>query len=93
MATRLASTALTLGVTAVALTLLAQSVDAQQPRTTAKMVSLSSLVAQGFEIKAVSGNQSGVVGTLVVQKDKDVYLCDSKDLSIQPTTFECWPVK
>ncbi len=57
------------------------------------MVSLSSLIAQGFEIKGLTGNQSGVVSTLVLQKDKDIYLCDSKDLSIQPTAFECWPVK
>jgi hypothetical protein len=51
------------------------------------------LVAAGFDIKAVTGNQSGVVGTLVLQKDKDVYLCEAKDLSIQPTAFECWPVR
>jgi hypothetical protein len=57
------------------------------------MVSLSSLAAAGFEIKAVTGNQSGVVGTLVLQKGQDVYLCEAKDLSIQPTAFECWPVK
>ncbi len=93
MATRFASTAVTLGIAAAALTLLAQLADAQQPRTTTKLVSLSSLVAEGFEIKAVTGNQSGVVGTLVLQKDKDVYLCDAKDLSVQPTAFECWPVK
>ncbi|MGA7787028.1 MAG: hypothetical protein WCA56_02560 [Xanthobacteraceae bacterium] len=65
---------------------------AQQPRVT-KYVSLSSLTAEGFEIKAVAGNQAGVIGTLVLQKGQDVYLCDSKDLSIQPTAFECWPVK
>jgi len=93
MATRFVFAAVTLGVAAVALTLLAQLADAQQPRTATKMVSLSSLAAEGFEIKAVTGNQSGVVGTLVLQKDKDVYFCDAKDLSIQPNAFECWPVK
>ena len=56
-------------------------------------VSLSSLTAQGFEIKGLTGNQSGVIGTLVLQKDKEVFLCESKDLSIQPIAFECWPVK
>jgi len=65
---------------------------AQQPRSP-KPVSLSSLTAQGFEIKAATGTQSGVVSTLVLQKDKDVFLCGSSDLSIQPTAFECWPVK
>jgi hypothetical protein len=93
MATRFVRTAATLAVAAAALTLLSQSARAQQPRPLPKLVSLSSLIAQGFEIKGLTGNQSGVVSTLVLQKDKDVYLCDSKDLSIQPTAFECWPVK
>ncbi len=66
--------------------------EAQQPRSP-KSVSLSALTAQGFEIKAATGTQSGVVSMLVLQKDKDVYLCGSSDLSIQPTAFECWPVK
>jgi len=64
---------------------------AQQPRLP-KLLPLSSLTAQGFEVKAAT-SQSGVVGTLVLQKDKDVFLCSSKELSIQPTVFECWPVK
>jgi len=68
-----------------------QPAAAQQPRV-AKLFPLSSLTAQGFEIKAATG-QSGVVGTLVLQKDKDVFLCSSKEISIQPTEFECWPVK
>lgn len=93
MAKRLAPTAVALGAAAAALTSLAQLADAQPPRMTTKLVPLSSLVAEGFEIKAATGNQSGVVGTLVLQKDKDVYLCDAKDLSVQPTAFECWPVK
>ncbi len=76
---------------ASALTLASQPAGAQLARL--QTVSLSSLIARGFEIKAVTGNQVGVVGTLVLQKDKDVFLCDSKDLSIQPTAFECWPVK
>jgi hypothetical protein len=66
---------------------------AQQPPRAAKQVSLSSLTAQGFEVKAAAGTQSGVISTLVLQKDKDVFLCSSVDLSIEPTTFECWPVK
>ncbi|HEX4041742.1 MAG TPA: hypothetical protein VHY10_08590 [Xanthobacteraceae bacterium] len=65
---------------------------AQQPRSP-KSVSLSTLTAQGFEVKAATGTQSGVVSTLVLQKDKDVYLCGASDLSIQPTAFACWPVK
>jgi hypothetical protein len=67
----------------------AQPAAAQQTRR----VSLAALTAQGFEVKAVTGNQVGVVGTLVLQKEKDIYLCNSKDLSIDPTAFECWPVK
>jgi len=74
------------------LTVLGQPSAAQQPRA-AKPVPLSSLTGQGFEVKAATGTQSGVVSMLVLQKDKDVYLCGSKDLSIQPTVFECWPVK
>ena len=70
---------------------LAQTAHAQQTRPA--KVALSSLTAQGFEIKAVSGNQAGVIGTLVLQKEKEVYLCNSRDLSIDPTAFECWPVK
>ncbi|MGB6465584.1 MAG: hypothetical protein WBF27_05295 [Xanthobacteraceae bacterium] len=93
MTRRFTAAAVTLGIITAASVLVAQSANAQQPHTTAKLISLSSLVAQGFEIKAVTGNQSGVAGTLVLQKDKDVYLCDAKDLSIQPTAFECWPVK
>lgn len=72
--------------------LLAQSAAAQQPRAE-KLASLSSLIADGFEIRAATGTQSGVVGTLVLQKEKTVFLCSSKDLSIQPLAFECWPVK
>lgn len=62
-----------------------------QPRL--KRVSLSSLTAQGFEVKAIAGNQVGVASTLVLQKDKDVFLCASRDLSIDPIEFECWPIK
>jgi len=65
---------------------------AQQPRQ-AKLSTLESLLAAGFEVKTAVGTQSGVVSTLVVQKDKDVFLCSSKDLSIQPLAFECWPIK
>jgi hypothetical protein len=72
--------------------LIAQTAGAQQPPR-AKLVALSALIADGFEVKGVSSNQAGVASTLVLQKDKDVYLCASKDLSIQPTAFECWPVK
>ena len=72
--------------------LFSHSAAAQQPRQ-AKSLPLASLIADGFEIKAATGTQSGVVSTLVLQKDKDVFLCSSKDLSIQPTAFECWPIK
>ena len=58
-----------------------------------RKVSMSSLTAQGFEIKGVTATQSGVLSTLVLQKEKEVFLCESKDLSIEPLSFECWPVK
>jgi hypothetical protein len=88
----LVAATLAAALSTVLLTVLAQPAAAQ-PRRTIKFTSLSSLTAAGFEIKAVSGNQAGVIGTLVLQKDKDVYMCDSKDLSIQPTAFQCWPVQ
>ena len=56
-------------------------------------MALSTLTAQGFEIKAATGNQAGVVQTLVLQKAEQVFLCDSKDLSIDPLAFECWQIK
>ena len=66
-----------------------------RPRQPSRLpkVSLASLIAQGFEIKAATGNQVGVVGTLILQKDNEVFMCASKDLSIEPTAFECWAVK
>jgi chaperone required for assembly of F1-ATPase len=93
MVWRFAPVAVTLVVSAAALALVSDLANAQSLRAATKLIPLASLVAAGFDIKAVTGNQSGVVGTLVLQKDKDVYLCDAKDLSIQPTAFECWPVK
>ena len=71
--------------------LFAHPAGAQQTRLA--KAALSALTAQGFEIKAATGNQSGVVQTLVLQKGEQVFLCDSKDLSIDPIAFECWQVK
>jgi hypothetical protein len=62
-------------------------------QTRVARVALSALTAQGFEIKAASGNQAGVIQTLVLQKGEQVFLCDSKDLSIEPLAFECWQIK
>ena len=95
MASRRKLRAIRLCVAAIAASLLALASRpgaAQQPRSP-KSVSLSSLTAQGFEVKAATGTQSGVVSTLVLQKDKEVFLCGASDLSIQPTAFACWPVK
>jgi hypothetical protein len=69
------------------------STAVSQPPAPPRKVPLASLTAQGFEIKATTGNQAGTVGMLVLQKDKDVFLCSSRDLSIDPTSFECWQVK
>ena len=65
-------------MTAIIFGLLAQPAGAQQTRLA--KVPLSSLTAQGFEVKAAAGNQAGVVQTLVLQKDEQIFLCDSKDL-------------
>lgn len=95
MASRRKIRGIRLWVAAIAVSLLAlapRPAAAQQPRSP-KSVSLSSLTAQGFEIKAATGTQSGVVSTLVLQKDKEVFLCGASDLSIQPTAFACRPVK
>jgi alpha-tubulin suppressor-like RCC1 family protein len=85
--------AVRLAAALVAASLLGLRPSAAQQLRSPKSVSLSSLTAQGFEVKAATGTQSGVVSTLVLQKDKDVYLCGASDLSIQPTAFACWPVK
>ena len=79
------------GAAAGLLSLLCQAAGAQPPAL--RKVSMSSLTAQGFEIKGVTATQSGVLSTLVLQKEKEVFLCESKDLSIEPLSFECWPVK
>ncbi len=78
-------------VTANMLGLPALPAGAQQTRLV--KVPLSSLTAQGFEVKAAAGNQAGVIQTLVLQKDEQVFLCDSRDLSIDPVVFECWQIK
>ena len=78
-------------VTATVLGVPAQPAGAQQVRLA--KVPLSALTAQGFEVKAAAGNQAGVVQTLVLQKDEQIFLCDSKDLSIDPVAFECWQLK
>jgi hypothetical protein len=75
----------------LAASLFAHPAGAQQTRVA--KVALSTLTAQGFEIKAATGNQAGVVQTLVLQKAEQVFLCDSKDLSIDPLAFECWQIK
>jgi hypothetical protein len=78
-------------VLAAALSSFAHPAGAQQTRVA--KVALSALTAQGFEIKAAFGNQAGVIQTLVLQKAEQVFLCDSKDLSIEPLAFECWQIK
>ena len=83
---------LAVGLAASLSMLFAHTAAAQQPRQV-KLLPLASLLADGFEVKAATATQSGVVSTLVLQKDKDVFLCTGKDLSIQPTAFECWPIK
>lgn len=95
MATRYALTRMSLFVatTAAASLLSLMSQPTGAVAAPLQKVTLSSLTAQGFEIKAVSGNQAGVIGTLVLQKEKDVFMCESKDMSIEPLAFECWPVK
>jgi hypothetical protein len=78
-------------ILAAGLGLFAHPAGAQQTRVA--RVTLSALTAQGFEIKAAAGNQAGVIQTLVLQKGEQVFLCDSKDLYIEPLAFECWQIK
>jgi hypothetical protein len=80
-----------IGAAILAASLFAHPAGAQQTRVA--KVALSSLTAQGFEIKAAFGNQAGVIKTLVLQKGEQVFLCDGKDLSIEPLAFECWQIK
>jgi hypothetical protein len=89
--TRRSSIVAAILLTASALSVLAQPAGAQQTRLV--KVSLASLTAQGFEVKAAAGNQAGVIQTLVLQKGEQVFFCDSKDLSVEATAFECWQVK
>lgn len=64
-----------------------------EPPALPPTVSLSSLAAEGFEVKAAASTQAGVAGMLVLQKGKDVFLCTGKGLTYVPTTFECWSIK
>ena len=77
----------------VAAVLSSQPVRAAEPQALPPTVSLASLAAEGFEVKAVAGTQAGVANTLVLQKGKDVFLCTSKGVTYAPTTFECWAVR
>jgi hypothetical protein len=78
-------------LTAIMLGLLAQPAGAQQTRLA--KVPLSSLTAQGFEVKAAAGNQAGVVQTLVLQKANRFFCATAKTFSIDPVAFECWQLK
>jgi hypothetical protein len=54
--------------------LLCNPVEAQQQRQQPQTVTLSSLISQGFEIKAAS-NTAGSAAQVFLQKGKDVFAC------------------
>ena len=55
-----------------------------------KVVTLSSLTAQGFEVKAVTAREA-----LIVQKDKDVYWCTLRLANTAPLSYqsECYSIR
>lgn len=65
---------------------------AQQPErpSALKRISLSSLTAQGFEVKAVTAREA-----LIVQKDKEVYWCTLRLANSAPLSYqsECYSVR
>jgi hypothetical protein len=70
--------------TVAAVAILSSSAEAQQQPQPPK-ITLSSLIAQGFEIKAgnVVANTSFIGGGVILQKGKDVFWCyDSAAITI-----------
>jgi hypothetical protein len=77
----------------LAAALLGEPADAQQPAPQPPRVTLTSLTAQGFEIKAVSSAPSNFQ-VLFIQKGKDVYACFSGQLGAnEPWKSDCYPVE
>ena len=73
--------------------LLAAAVPAaaqQQQQHSGKRVSLSSLTAQGFEVKAVTAREA-----LIVQKGAEVYWCTLRLANTAPLSYqsECYSVR
>ena len=58
----------------VATTLLCVTAQAQQQRQPTGTLSMSSLTAQGFEIRAAA-NTAGSAAQVFLQKGKDVFVC------------------
>ena len=55
-----------------------------------KAISLSTLTAQGFEVKAITGREA-----LIVQKGKDVYWCTLHLANTAPLSYlsECYSIR
>ena len=62
----------------------------QQQQHSGKRVSLSSLTAQGFEVKAVTAREA-----LIVQKGAEVYWCTLRLANTAPLSYqsECYSVR
>jgi hypothetical protein len=79
----------------LAAALLGGTADAQQPAPQPQppRISLTSLTAQGFEIKAVSSAPSNFQ-VLFIQKGKDVYACFAGQLGAnEPWKSDCYPME
>jgi len=80
---------LPLAVCAIAAVLLCAPAAAQQ-KPAPKRVTLSSLTAEGFEVKAVTAREA-----LIVQKGPDVYWCTLRLAETAPLSYqsECYSVR
>lgn len=76
----------------IALAVLCGPAAAQTPERPAgiRTVTLSSLTAQGFEVKAITAREA-----LIVQKDKDVYWCTLRLAQTAPLSYqsECYSIR
>ena len=84
--------AATILVVALCSTVGAQQPQQQRPQSPSQTVSISSLTAQGFEIKAAA-NTAGSAAQVFLQKGKDVFVClIPVPLDVPQRDSRCTPV-
>ena len=83
-----------LAAVALGTALLGQPAAAQAPKTrVGPKIALTSLTAQGFEIKAAVSS-GGNLQLVFLQKGKDVYTCITAHLADnEPWKSDCYPVQ